>query len=49
MVLLCGEKHPTKRFTTPEALGDTVVFLCSSAGDNMTGTEIVLDGGWCAR
>lgn len=48
-VALCGEKHPTLRFTTPEALGDAAVFLCSEAGDNMTGTEMVLDGGWNAR
>lgn len=47
--LLCGEKHPTQRFTTPEALGDTVCFLCSGAGDNLTGTEMRLDGGWTAQ
>ena len=45
-VLLCGEKHPTKRFTTVEALADTAAFLCSTAGGNMTGTQLTLDGGW---
>lgn len=46
--LLCGEKHATKRFTTVAQIGGTAVFLCSPAGDNMTGTQLTLDGGWTA-
>eukprot|EP00012_Vannella_robusta_P013844 CAMPEP_0206210934 /NCGR_PEP_ID=MMETSP0166-20121206/17834_1 /ASSEMBLY_ACC=CAM_ASM_000260 /TAXON_ID=95228 /ORGANISM="Vannella robusta, Strain DIVA3 518/3/11/1/6" /LENGTH=277 /DNA_ID=CAMNT_0053632685 /DNA_START=596 /DNA_END=1426 /DNA_ORIENTATION=+ len=34
---LLSSKEPTKQFTTPEHIGDMVVFLCGSAGSNMTG------------
>lgn len=37
--------QPTKQFTEPEQIADLVVFLCSSAGKNMTGTAIPVDGG----
>lgn len=46
---LLQEKQPTCRFTTPEQLGDLVVFLCSPGGDNLTGTSLPVDGGWTAR
>ncbi|XP_072045910.1 D-beta-hydroxybutyrate dehydrogenase-like [Amphiura filiformis] len=42
------EKHPTKELTTAEQVGAAVNFLCSPAADNMTGTSLVLDGGWTA-
>ena len=47
--LLLGEKQPSLRFTRPEDIGGAVVFLCSPAGDNITGTTLTLDGGWTAR
>jgi 3-hydroxybutyrate dehydrogenase len=47
--LLLGEKQPSLRFTRPEDIGGAVVFLCSAAGDNITGTTLALDGGWTAR
>ncbi|OAN50913.1 3-hydroxybutyrate dehydrogenase [Magnetospirillum moscoviense] len=46
---LLSEKQPSKRFTTPEQLGDTAVFLCSDAASNITGTQLAVDGGWTAQ
>ncbi|XP_065944439.1 D-beta-hydroxybutyrate dehydrogenase isoform X1 [Magallana gigas] len=43
------QSHPTKQFTTPEQIADLVVFLCSPAGQNMTGTAIPIDGGVTIR
>jgi 3-hydroxybutyrate dehydrogenase len=46
---LLAEKQPSLRFTRPEDIGGAVVFLCSRAADNLTGTTLALDGGWTAR
>ncbi|MBF0323531.1 MAG: 3-hydroxybutyrate dehydrogenase [Alphaproteobacteria bacterium] len=46
---LLSEKQPSKRFTTPEQLGDTAVFLCSDAASNITATSLAVDGGWTAQ
>ena len=46
---LLGEKQPSKEFTTPEQIGQTVLFLCSPAADQITGSAIALDGGWLAQ
>ncbi len=35
-------------FVSPEQLAGTVVFLCSEAAQQMTGTNLSLDGGWAA-
>jgi len=43
------EKQPTTRFTSVEELGALAVFLCSPAGDNLTGAAIPVDGGWTAQ
>ncbi|MBX9633916.1 MAG: 3-hydroxybutyrate dehydrogenase [Magnetospirillum sp.] len=43
------EKQPSKRFTTPEQIGDLAVFLCSSGAANMTGASLAADGGWTAQ
>lgn len=45
-VLLAGQ--PTKQFTTAEQVAETALFLCSEAADNITGTNISIDGGWTA-
>jgi 3-hydroxybutyrate dehydrogenase len=46
---LLSAKEPTQRFTTAQDIGEMVAFLCSTAGDNITGSEFALDGGWTAR
>ena len=42
------ERQPSKDFATVEQMGGTVVFLCSPAADQITGTTISVDGGWTA-
>lgn len=46
---LLAEKQPSLEFVTPKQLGGAVVFLCSEAADQMTGTAMSMDGGWVAR
>ena len=47
---LLGEKQPSLEFASPEQIGATAVFLCSSAADQIRGTSIsVRDGGWTAQ
>lgn len=46
---LLAAKEPSLRFTTPEQLADGAAFLCSSAGSNMTGSTLTMDGGWSAQ
>ncbi|QCI66415.1 SDR family oxidoreductase [Phreatobacter stygius] len=43
------EKQPSKQFIKVEALGALVVFLCSPAGDPITGVALPVDGGWVAQ
>ena len=42
------ERQPSKQFATVEQIGGTVVYLCSAAADQVTGTTISIDGGWTA-
>jgi 3-hydroxybutyrate dehydrogenase len=46
---LLAAKEPSLRFTTPEQLAEGAAFLCSDAASNMTGTTLVMDGGWTAQ
>jgi 3-hydroxybutyrate dehydrogenase len=41
-------RQPSKQFATTQQIGGTVVFLCSEAADQITGTTISVDGGWTA-
>jgi 3-hydroxybutyrate dehydrogenase len=41
-------KQPSKEFVTVEQLAGTVLFLCSPAADQITGTSLAVDGGWTA-
>jgi 3-hydroxybutyrate dehydrogenase len=43
------EKQAMNRFTTPEQLGATAVFLCSDGAATITGASISVDGGWVAQ
>lgn len=42
------QRQPSKEFATVEQIGGTVVFLCSDAAEQITGTTISVDGGWTA-
>jgi len=42
------ERQPSREFATVQQLGGTVVFLCSPAAEQITGTAISVDGGWTA-
>lgn len=43
-----SDRVPMGRTGNPEELTGAVVFLCSNASSFMTGTSIVVDGGWTA-
>lgn len=38
----------TKKFVTVEQIAGIAVFLCSDHAENITGTDITVDGGWTA-
>jgi NAD(P)-dependent dehydrogenase (short-subunit alcohol dehydrogenase family) len=40
---------PLGRWGKMEEIGQLAVYLCSEEAGFITGTEIVIDGGWCAR
>jgi NAD(P)-dependent dehydrogenase (short-subunit alcohol dehydrogenase family) len=40
--------HPIGRLGTPDEIGGGVVYLCSSAASFVTGSELVIDGGFTA-
>ena len=44
-----ASRHPTKRFVSGSNVGALVTFLCSPAGDDITGATLPIDGGWLAR
>lgn len=46
---LLRAKQPMRRFSTPEGIGNLVVFLCSEAAATMTGSAITMDGGWSSH
>jgi 3-hydroxybutyrate dehydrogenase len=41
-------RQPSREFATVEQIGGTVIYLCSAAAEQVTGTTISLDGGWTA-
>jgi NAD(P)-dependent dehydrogenase (short-subunit alcohol dehydrogenase family) len=42
-------KIPVGEWGRPADIGSLVLFLCSPAADFMTGSDIVIDGGWLAQ
>lgn len=42
-------KIPQGRFGNVEDIGQLALFLCSEGAGFITGTDIVIDGGWCAQ
>lgn len=41
--------QPTKKFVAAEDVAKSVLFLCSSGADNITGSNLAIDGGWTAH
>eukprot|EP00937_MAST-01D_sp_MAST-1D-sp2_P003755 g3755.t1 len=46
---LVSEKHPSKQFVQPAAVGRLCAFLCSESAAQITGTSLPIDGGWTAQ
>jgi len=42
-------KTPMRRWGKPEEIGKLALYLCSEEAGFITGTDIVVDGGWCAQ
>jgi NAD(P)-dependent dehydrogenase (short-subunit alcohol dehydrogenase family) len=40
---------PVGRWGKAEEIGELAAFLCSDSAGFITGTDILIDGGWCAR
>ena len=40
---------PVGRWGKPEEIGSLARFLCSEEAGYITGTDLLIDGGWCAR
>ena len=41
--------QPNKKFIEAEHVSDLVLFLCSESGNGMTGSVLLMDGGWTAQ
>lgn len=41
--------QPTKKFVEVDEIAETAVFLCSDSARSITGTQILVDGGWTAQ
>jgi NAD(P)-dependent dehydrogenase (short-subunit alcohol dehydrogenase family) len=42
-------KIPLGRFGLPEEIAKLAVYLCAEEAGYITGTDIVIDGGWTAQ
>jgi NAD(P)-dependent dehydrogenase (short-subunit alcohol dehydrogenase family) len=42
-------KIPVGRWGDPKEIGELAVYLCSPEAGFVTGTDILIDGGWCAQ
>jgi NAD(P)-dependent dehydrogenase (short-subunit alcohol dehydrogenase family) len=40
---------PMRRWGDPKDIGKLALFLCSEDASFITGTDILIDGGWCAE
>ncbi len=46
---LLREKQPSQQFVEIDHLAQLILFLCSDAGSQITGSIIAMDGGWTAQ
>lgn len=46
---LLSEKQPSQDFAKPDQIGALVSFLCSDDAQQITGSELTIDGGWTAQ
>jgi NAD(P)-dependent dehydrogenase (short-subunit alcohol dehydrogenase family) len=46
---LMADHHPLGRLGQPEDIAQGVAFLASDASSFITGTELIIDGGWTAQ
>jgi len=46
---LITAKQPMPKMAKPSHIGELVLFLCSDAAQNITGTTMPIDGGWTAQ
>ncbi len=46
---LISEKQPSKRMSSPNEIGELILWLCNKAAHNITGAAIPVDGGWTAQ
>ncbi len=44
-----GRQVPLGRWGQPEEVGKLALYLCSEEASFITGTDILIDGGWCAQ
>jgi len=42
-------RTPQRRWGKPHEIGKLAMFLCSEDASFITGTDILIDGGWCAQ
>jgi NAD(P)-dependent dehydrogenase (short-subunit alcohol dehydrogenase family) len=40
---------PLGRYGKPEEIGALALYICSDAAGYITGSDILIDGGWCAQ
>jgi NAD(P)-dependent dehydrogenase (short-subunit alcohol dehydrogenase family) len=40
---------PLGRWGKPEEVGKLALYLCSEEAGFITGTDVLIDGGWCAQ
>lgn len=43
------DRIPVGRWAQPEEIGGLAVYLCSESAGFITGTDVLVDGGWCAQ
>jgi 3-hydroxybutyrate dehydrogenase len=43
-----AQRQPTQRFVSLQSVSALIAFLCSAAGDDITGAVLPIDGGWTA-